>query len=155
MPLLFNYSGINNCLNAIVNSVKGINNFNYNAKFILSVGSGIVELNPETGNYDLVTTTAVTIKAQLMPMKELNENINIGTPFTKFYLEGHLYDPLNYNGEFNNYLECELLNDGSWLKGKFYPQLTLNTPLIESFSLRSALGSQIKGYFEINGNLSN
>lgn len=154
MGVLFNYSGLTNNLSAIAKSLASINGTQYNAKFILSVGSGIVEINPETGNYDLATTTNTIIKAKLISVKSVADNINIGTPFSRMHLEGQLLEPLIYNGEFNNYLDCELLNDGNWLKGKFYPELSIVSSLVESFSLRSALGSQINGYFEINGNLA-
>ena len=154
MGVLFNYSGLSTQLTAIAKSLNQINGTQFNAKFILSVGKGILAINPDSGNYELETTTVVVIKARLIPDKKISENINIGTPFTRMMLTGNLLEPLNYAGEFNNYLHCELLNEGAWLKGKFYPTLSITSNEVESQSLRLALGSQIKGYFEIDGSLS-
>jgi hypothetical protein len=154
MSTLFNFSGLRQQLSVIAKSLEKVNGNDYNAKFILSVGSGLLEINPDTGNYDYAIAKNVIIKAKLMPIKEMNDNINIGTAFNRMYLEGHLLEPLIYSGEFNNYLDCELLNDGNWLKGKFYHQLNIASSQVENQSINLALGTQIKGYFEINGSVA-
>jgi hypothetical protein len=154
MSVLFNYDGLRKNLSKISKSLKQVNGNQYNCKFSFNIGSGIVAINPDTGNYDLETTSTVVIKAQLRVLKEETDNINIGTPFTRIRLQGHLSEPLNYAGEFTQYIDCELLNDGIWLTGKFYPELKVSSALVETFSLSSALGTAITGYFETNGNLA-
>lgn len=154
MSVLFNYSGLRKNLTSIAKSLAQVNGNQYNAKLSFFVGSGTVIVNPETGNYELQTTSTVTIKAQLRVINERPDNINIGSPFTRLRLEGHLVEPLNYTREYTQYIDCELLNDGVWLKGKFYPELNLSSAIVESTSIYLAVGTAITGYFEVNGNLA-
>ena len=141
-------------LKKISTALSGVQGTIYNAKFILSVGSDNVIIDPITGNYTFETTTTIEIKANLLPDKKLNEDVNIGTPFTRLYLKGKLVEPLKYSGELSSFISCEIINEGTWIKGKFYPELDLSSGIVDSFSISKALGSSISGYFEIDGDLA-
>ena len=154
MSVLFNHDGIVATLKRLSTSLAQVQGKIYNTKFILTVGSDNVVVDPITGNYEFETSTTVEIKANLIPSKPPQEDINIGTPFTRLYLKGKLVEPLNYSGELNNFIDCEMLNNGNWIKGKFYPELNLSSGIVENFDIRKALGSTISGYFEISGDLA-
>lgn len=154
MSVIYNHEGVTLALKNLAVALAHVQGKIYNAKFILTVGSDDVVVDPITGNYEFETSTTVEIKANLLPSKPPQEDINIGTSFTRMYFVGKLVDPLNYSGELNNFIQCEMLNDGSWIKGKFYPELSLYSGTVENFDIRKALGSSISGYFEISGDLA-
>lgn len=151
---MFNYVGLLGGLKRISTALTQVQGKIFNTKFILTVGSNGVIVDPVTGNYTFQDSTTVEAKANLRPKNNPKEDINIGTPFTRLYLEGKLVEPLNYSGELTNFVECEILNSGSWIKGKFYPELNLSSAVVESFDISKALGTTITGYFEIDGDLS-
>jgi len=154
MSILFNHEGIVSSLKSLSNALSGVQGLIYNTKFIVTVGSDNVIVDPVTGNYTFETTSTVEIKANLLPQKPPQENIDIGTPFTRTYLKGKLVEPLNYSGELSNFIQCEILNCGAWIKGKFYPELNLSSGTVQSFDISKALGNSISGYFEIDGDLA-
>lgn len=154
MSVIYNHEGVTSALKNLANALQGVQGTIYNTKFILTVGSDNVVVDPITGNYEFETSSTVEIKANLLPSKPPQEDINIGTSFTRMYFVGKLVDPLTYSGELTNFIECKMLNNGVWIKGKFYPELNLSSGTVENFDIYKALGSSISGYFEISGDLA-
>jgi len=151
MSVLFNHTGLINSLQNLTKSLAYVQGDIHNARFILSVGNGLVIVDPESGNYTYENVQTVVVTANLLPSKPPAESINIGTPFSRMYLKGKLVNPLTFSGELTNFITCEMLNNGNWVKGKFYPELNLSSGTVESFNISDALGTTISGYFEIDG----
>jgi hypothetical protein len=149
MPLP-SYLGIVNQLQVINNSLANITGFSYNALFLISQGSGTVEIDPVTGNYTVSDTIVKTVQAKLVQRKDPLITLNPGMDQIRTYLEGHLVSPLFLNGAIPNKVSCRLLQNNLWGDGTFLFIDHIPTNINENITLQSSIGQRIKGYFEVS-----
>lgn len=154
MGIWYDYSGINATLKSLSLSHKGILGSSFNADFTFSSQSFDSLSYDDSGSAVVNSSSiAITLKAKLAPKKDVNNNINIGSPQTGVYLEGYLVGNQNYRGNLPMVVNCTIKNEQTTITGTFHSILSLDNSTTEDGGYRLATGSVIKGYFQTDGNL--
>lgn len=143
------HDGLLSALGNIAIGIQGINKTKPNAELSFSQYSGGVIEDSLTGNYIPQTTTTITLKCELWQAKDPYTEENPGLNRSRIYFEGHLIEPLTYDRPLPEMLNAKLLFQGTYRIGKFYPFINFADSISEAISLDSALGQEIKGYFEL------
>ena len=154
MGTWYDYTGTSSSLNTLSRSLKGILGSSYNATFTFSTQSFDSFSYDDFGNIVVSSNSSnITLRAKLTPKKDIDNNINIGSPMTRLYLEGYLVGNQNYKGNLPLVMECTLKNEATILTGSFHTVVTLDNSVTSDHGYRLATGSMVKGYFQTNGNL--
>jgi hypothetical protein len=146
-----NFSGLVNAFQIVNQSLKNsLGNF---ANFKLFVPErATIALDELTGEYVNIPAETIIYTARVRENKNIKETNIIGDRTTRINLTGYLVEPLNFTDVLGQKVEAEILKNGIWIKGFFYSTLDLESEAIEVLEIRKALGDNINGYFEIQGN---
>lgn len=121
-----------------------------NFKLIVPQQATMVK-NELTGSWDRVPSENVTYLARVREERNIEQSNIVGDRRSSIELKGYLVEPLNFSDVLPFKIEAELLKSGKWIKGSFYPHLDIENEAIEALDMRSYLGDQLTGYFEIQG----
>jgi hypothetical protein len=148
------YSGIIQGLRDIGQSFKPFVSDSFNLELIIPE-QGDILYNPDTGNYEPSEQTEFIYQARVKELRNNLEKNVVGSSYNRIRLTGYLVNPVVFKEELPNQVQAKLLNDGLWLSGLFFRELSLENELVESFQIRQVLGDKITGYFELIDNLNN
>ena len=148
------FAGVKDSSQIVLNGLQDTIEGSYNLQLIIP-SQGNVEFNPETGNYEKVNTQQIIYQARVRIDNFKREKDVIGVDYNRFPIKGYLVSPLNFTAEIPTKIPSLILNDGSWISGFFYKQLSLENELKENYNLRQLLGDKITGFFEVASNVNN
>lgn len=140
-------SQVNKKLKTIYSSYSGVTGTNYNAIFYFTKYTGELSLD-EFGNYIPGTSELIEIKAQIHSIKPDYAIKDIGLNMTRDYYKAWFISPLTYPGEIPASLDCEILINSYWLKGKFTIVRNNISNQLENTKINKSLGYSIEGTFE-------
>lgn len=147
------YSGVINNIRLINESFAPFVEGSFNLELIIPE-QGEVVFNPVTGNYEMSEQTEKTYQARVKKIKEKEDSNIVGAEFDRLRLSGYLVSPLNFVEELPKQIKARLLNDGNWLTGSFFRELSIEPELTEAYETRKVLGDKIVGYFQLIDNLN-
>lgn len=144
-------SGIDLQMERISNSLEGVTGKTHNAILYVPSGSGGEPIeDPITGVYTFPEVKLIEYKLYLWEEKKPDYLTVPQTDLSITYMCGYLVEPLSIEGYHDNYRECDLLQNGEWVKGRFTFIDDATTGLEESYKIQNAIGQSIKGYWERN-----
>ena len=141
------FSGIDCVMQKVSNSLTQAQGIAYNAIFKLSNGSGNV-IEDDLGNYTFETLVTEEIQVTLWEVKATDYVDVAETDLARTYMRGYCVDPSYINKIFDNYVDCDLKQDGEWIKGRFTFIDKITTALEENYTLANCTGQKVFGYFE-------
>lgn len=138
---------VNKVLNKVYKSYKGVSGSNYNALLSFVVYSGTIQ-EDEYGNYKPSESETIEIKAKVRSMSPDKAIQDIGLDKVRDYYQLWFVNPLTYDKEIPITIDCQILQNGIWLKGKFNVTRNNISNQNEITQIRNSLGYALEGYFE-------
>ena len=136
-------------MSKIHNSYKGVTGNNYNAILNIVSYSGTIEQD-EYGNYKPSESEITEIKAKIKSTSPDKSITDIGLDKVRNYYKLWFVNPLTYDKEIPNTIDCQILQNGIWLEGKFKVTRNNISNQNEITQIRNSLGYALEGYFEQN-----
>lgn len=155
IALWYDYVGVTQSLAQLSRSFSGVLGSSYNTILTFQGTRTFTELvyDEEGSIVSASDYNTITLRARLRPVKNINPDINIGSPNKGIYLEGYFARGVEYKGNLPAQMDCTIKNENAQLVGKFYPLVTLESNETEDYFIRSATGNILRGYFETDGHL--
>lgn len=141
------YSGIIKTSKKISKSLTNFRSTVHNAVFKIAVGSGDI-VEDDRGNYTFGTIEIQEYKVTLWEFKPTKYIDVPETDLARTYMRGYCVKPNSIDVVLDNYVDCDLIQDGETIAGRFTFIDKIPTALEDNFALSTATGQKITGYFE-------
>jgi len=146
--MTYSAQGALDAIKVISVSIAGLLPQSPNFKFYLSLAGGDLA-SDDWGNPITDENLEITLTGRLYQTKPTTTQPNPGVADSAVYYEGRLTDNSRFPQPLPVKVEAEILSEGLWRKGVFYPVQRFQSAISESIAASAALGQKISGYFQI------
>jgi hypothetical protein len=129
-------------------SIAGLLPQTPNFKFYVVLSAGDLGFD-DWGNPISDENLKITLTGRLSQVKPTTTVPNPGVEANAIYYEGRLTDDSKFPNPLPTKVGAQILSEGLWRKGTFYPVQTFQSAFSESIAASSALGQKVAGYFQL------